>query len=80
MVVKPVGRRRFPRRSGGLTPREGLNPIGSIDPGWTGGGDDAERLNLVQSQRGRDRGDVLREGQEPPDADPDVRWCGSRGE
>ena len=24
--------------------------------------------------------DVLRDGQEPPDADPHVRWCGSRGE
>jgi hypothetical protein len=31
---------------------------GSIDPGWTGAGDDAEGLSRIQSQRGRDR--VLR--------------------
>jgi len=39
----------------GLTTREGLNLAGSIDPGWTGAGVDAEGLNRIQSQRGRDR-------------------------
>jgi hypothetical protein len=43
------------KRPDGLTTREGLNLAGSGDPGWTGTGDDAERLSLVQSHRGRDR-------------------------
>jgi len=57
-AVKPVSRRRFPKRPDGLTTREGPNLAGSGDPGWTGTGDDAEGLNRLQSQRGRDR--VLR--------------------
>jgi hypothetical protein len=43
------------KRPDGLTTREGLNLAGSGDPGRTGTGDDAERLSLVQSHRGRDR-------------------------
>ena len=65
----------------GLTTREGLNLIGSSDPGWTGAGAEAEwpsrsRVNGAETECG----EVLRDDQEPPDADPHVRWCGSRGE
>jgi len=69
------------KRPDGLTTREGLNLIGSIDPGWTGVGEDAEwRSRPRASGAETECCDVLRDGQEAPDADPHVRWCGSRGE
>ena len=54
-AVKPVSRRRFPKRPDGLTTREGPNLAGSGDPGWTGAGADAKGRSRIQSQRGRDR-------------------------
>ena len=57
-AVKPGSRQRFPKMPDEFTAREGLNLAGSGDPGWTGAGDDAERLSLVQSQQGREK--VLR--------------------
>ena len=68
------------KRPDGLTTREGLNLIGSIDPGWTGAGADAEWPSRPRASGAEtEYCDVLRDGQEPPDADPHVRWCGSRG-
>ena len=65
----------------GLTTREGLNLIGRIDPGWTGAGVDAEGRSRPSASRAETECcEVLRDDQEPPDADPHVRWCGSRGE
>ncbi|MHC1765915.1 MAG: hypothetical protein AB9869_16725 [Verrucomicrobiia bacterium] len=65
----------------GLTTREGLNLIGSIDPDWTGVGVEAERPSRSSvSGAEKECCEVLRDDQEPPDADPHVRWCGSRGE
>jgi hypothetical protein len=65
----------------GLTTREGLNLIGRSDPGWTGAGVEAERPSRSRVNGAEtEYGDVLRDDQEPPDADPHVRWCGSRGE
>jgi hypothetical protein len=67
--------------SEGLTTREGLNLIGSIDPDWTGVGVEAERPSRSSvSGAEKECCEVLRDDQEPPDADPHVRWCGSRGE
>ena len=81
-----VSRGRIPRATSrfppdGLTTREGLNLIGSIDPGWTGVGVDAAWLSRPRASGAETECcEVLRDGQEPPDADPHVRWCGSRGE
>ena len=65
----------------GLTTREGLNLAGSSDPGWTAVGDEAERLSQLRASGAEKECCLIRKDcQEPPDADPHVRWCGSRGE
>ena len=63
----------------GLTTREGLNLAGSSDPGWTAVGDEAERLSRLRVSGAEKECCLIRKDcQEPPDADPHVRWCGSR--
>jgi hypothetical protein len=54
---------------------------GSSDPGWTAVGDEAERLSQLRASGAEKECCLIRKDcQEPPDADPHVRWCGSRGE
>jgi hypothetical protein len=63
----------------GLTTREGLNWAGSSDLGWTAVGDDAERRSRLRASGAeKERCIVRKDCPEPPDADPHVRWCGSR--
>ena len=65
----------------GLTTREGLNLAGSSDLGWTAVGDEAERLSPLRASGAETECCLIRKDcQEPPDADPHVRWCGSWGE
>jgi hypothetical protein len=65
----------------GLTPREGLNLADSTTRCWTEPGDEAERPSRGSASAGQRRECcyILRDCQEPPDADPHVRWCGGRG-
>ena len=65
----------------GLTTQEGLNLAGSSDPGWTAVGDEADRLSQLRASGAETECCSIRKDcQEPPDADPHVRWCGSWGE
>jgi hypothetical protein len=65
----------------GLTTQEGLNLAGSSDLGWTAVGDEAERLSpLRASGAEKECCSIRKDCQEPPDADPHVRWGGSREE
>ena len=67
----------------GLTTREGLNLAGRHDHRWScSRGDEADRPSLGQrSSWQRKSGCSIRQDcQEPPDADPHVRWSGRRGE
>jgi len=63
----------------GLTTREGLNLADSTTRCWTEPGDEAERPSRGSASAGQRRECclILRDCQEPPDADPHVRWCGS---
>jgi hypothetical protein len=64
----------------GLTTREGLNLADSTTRCWTEPGDEAERPSRGSASAGQRRECcfILRDCQEPPDADPHVRWCGGR--
>ncbi len=64
----------------GLTTREGLNLAASTTRCWTETGDEAERPSRGSASAGQRRECcyILRDCQEPPDADPHVRWCGGR--
>ena len=64
----------------GLTTREGLNLADSTTRCWTETGDEAERPSRGSASAGQRRECclILRDCQEPPDADPHVRWCGGR--
>src|ERR1039457_94330 len=67
----------------GLTTREGLNLAGRHDHRWSCSRcDEADWPSTGQrSSWQRKSGCSIRQDcQEPPDADPHVRWCGSRGE
>jgi hypothetical protein len=65
---------------GGLTIREGPNVADSTTRCWTATGDETERWSQGPRQQGREQECcvLLRDCQEPPDADPHVRWCGGR--
>jgi len=65
----------------GLTTREGLNLADSTTRCWTEPGDEAERPSRGSASAGQRRECcyILRDCQEPPDADPHVRWCGGEG-
>jgi hypothetical protein len=64
----------------GLTTREGLNLADSTTRCWTETGDEAGGPSLGSASAGQRRECcfILRDCQEPPDADPHVRWCGGR--
>jgi hypothetical protein len=67
----------------GLTTREGLNLAGRHDHRWSCSRcDEADWPSTGQrSSWQRKSGCSIRQDcQEPPDADPHVRWCGRRGE
>ena len=71
------------KRPEGLTTREALNLAGRHDHRWSCSRcDDADRPSTGQrSSWQRKSGCSIRQDcQEPPDADPHVRWCGGRGE
>jgi hypothetical protein len=65
----------------GLTTREGLNLAGSHDHRWScPGSAEADWLSYRQrsSWQRKSAASFRKDCQEPPDADPHVRWCGRR--
>src|ERR1043166_6186311 len=67
----------------GLTTREGLNLAGRHDHRWSCSGSvEADRLSYRQrpSWQRKSAAQFRKDCQEPPYADPHVRWCGRRGE
>src|SRR5450759_4069883 len=71
------------KKPDGLTTREGLNLAGRHDHRWSCSRcDEADWPSTGQrSSWQRKSGCSIRQDcQEPPDADPHVRWCGRRGE
>jgi hypothetical protein len=63
----------------GLTTREWLNWAGSSDHGWTEASNEADRPSRLRASRAEKECCLIRKDcPEPPDADPHVRWCGSR--
>ena len=71
-----------PEKLDGLTTREGLNLAGSHDHRWSCSGSvEADWLSYRQRSpwQRKSAASFRKDCQEPPDADPHVRWCGSRG-
>jgi hypothetical protein len=65
----------------GLTTREGLNLAGRHDHRWSCSGSvEADRLSYWQrpSWQRKSAASFRKDCQEPPYADPHVRWCGRR--
>ena len=70
-----------PAQAGGLTTREGLNLPGRHDHRWScSGSAEADWLSYRQrsSWQRKSAASFRKDCQEPPDADPHVRWCGRR--
>ena len=69
------------KRPDGLTTREGLNLAGRHDHRWScSGSDEADWPSYRQrpSWQRKSAASFRKDCQEPPYADPHVRWCGSR--
>src|SRR5439155_7779029 len=68
------------KKPDGLTTREGLNLAGRHDHRWScSGSDEADWLSYRQrsSWQRKSAASFRKDCQEPPYADPHVRWCGS---